>query len=1098
MLSAVYIKGFKTFARPVRMPLEGGLTVIVGPNGSGKSNITDAVLFALGEQSPGVLRAKAIGDLIFSGSETLKSSAMAEVTLVIDNESGMVSLPYNEVSITRRISRAGDTEYRINGARSRLADVRAVAGEAGLGRHSILRQGSVDAIVSGGPAACRLALEEAAGLGVYRRRRLSASRRLERSDAQLEKSRQLEAELENQLARIEEEAVAAREYRELESRYRKLSLAHLYRVATRDLDALRSRLESEKARVSGVAAREEELRGERTRLEPEIQAVETELGDREKNLEALENLSESLRAESLRAERSLLRLESVKSRETEQARTVLRLEEELRKVEDNLSDLEAHAGQIEKEYSDRLEDLGRREQAVAAIRKERAVAAERLARLTGNLERLRARWEVNAGRDEHVSKLGAEELGRISSSAEGLANEPVWNLREELDGLLESLGSLRKMAESSAADINRRKGALAAARGASEARIRSLRASGENGGSGTRLYQVVRALPGFEVAVEAALGEIGNGVLATDLDEGIKLLSETERIAVRLDAEGVEDERIPPGRPLLECVEIVDERYTEAVGRILAGVYVVDGPDVAPNNGHVAVTRRGLRLTRTFVSLAGSGGRFELQALLSNEERRLAALESGPGETLLRLQENVANAASGVERLSRESEALRSLTDRTRRVSALLAREALRRVEKAERDRGALVKQREQSGELEQEIQAAESALRDAESEAGSAGEKLADADSAAGSSREEFRQVELRRSRLRAAVAEAWSRRDRISRALRSRKTSPNESSDHLIRTTERSAQLSQTLAESLLSRRSKLRGSRTEAVERHRHLTGKQGLLASRSAELSGELARLRAETARLREKLEVTERSATEAVEELSSEWAASVEMAREESENAPTDLEAERARLARKIKRFGDVNLLALSQESHLRERHEFISAQRSDAEAATDELNRIIQQVDKEIEERFSLTFAGARNAFREMVPRMLGGASGDLELSEEGVEIGIRLGRRGHRPLNVLSGGERSLLALSFLFSIFLSRRGDEHRTFCVLDEAEAALDDVNLARFLSVVDSHRSSGQFMLVTHQKRTMAAADVLYGVTQDASGATAVVSKRLSGD
>ncbi len=1098
MLSAVYIKGFKTFARPVRMPLEGGLTVIVGPNGSGKSNITDAVLFALGEQSPGVLRARAIGDLIFSGSETLKSSATAEVTLVIDNESGMVSLPYSEVSITRRISRAGDTEYRINGARSRLADVRAVAGEAGLGRHSILRQGSVDSIVSGGPAACRLALEEAAGLGVYRRRRLSASRRLERSDSQLEKSRQLEAELENQLARIEEEAVAAREYRELESRYRKLSLAHLYRVATRDLDALRSRLESEEARVSEVSAREEELRGERTRLEPEIQAVEMELGDREKNLEALENLSESLRAQSLRAERSLLRLESVKSRETEQARTVLRLEEELRKVEGNLSDLEARAGQIEKEYSDRREELGHREQAAAAVRKERAAAAERLARLTGNLERLRARREVNAGSDEHVSALGEEELGRISSVAEDLADAPMSNLREELGELLESLGSLRKMAESSASDINRRKGALAAARGASEARIRSLRASGENGGSGTRLYQVVRALAGFEVAVEAALGEIGNGVLARDLDEGITLLSETERIAVRLDAEGVEDERTLPGRPLLQCVEIVDERYAEAVERILAGVYVVESPDVAPNNGHIAVTRRGLRLTRTFVSLASSGGRFELQSLLSNEERRLATLESGPGETLLRLQENVVNAAGGVERLSRESEALRSLTDRTRRVSALLAREALRRVEKTERERLALVRRREQSGELEQQIQTAESALRDAERETGSAGEKLAAADSEAGSSREEFRQVEMRRSRLRAAVAEARSRRDRISRALRSRKTNPNESADHLIQTTERSARLSQTLAESLLSRRSKLRGSRTEAVERHRHLTGKQGLLASRSAELSGELARLRAETARLRENLENMESSATEAVEELSSEWAASVEMAREESENAPADLEAERARLARKIKRFGDVNLLALSQESHLRERHEFISAQRYDAEAATDELNRIIQQVDKEIEERFLLTFAGARNAFREMVPRMLGGASGDLELSEEGVEIGIRLGRRGHRSLNVLSGGERSLLALSFLFSIFLSRRGDEHRTFCVLDEAEAALDDVNLARFLSVVDSHRSSGQFMLVTHQKRTMAAADVLYGVTQDASGATAVVSKRLSGD
>jgi chromosome segregation protein len=262
VLTAIYVKGFKTFARPVKMPLAGGVTAIVGPNGSGKSNITDAVLFALGEQRPGVLRAGVMSDLIFSGSERLPAAGAAEVTLVLDNASGEISLPYREVSVTRRISRTGETEYRINGTRARLQDVRAVAGEARIGRHSILRQGAVDAIVAGGAAACRLALEEAAGLGVFRRRRLSASRRLEKADDQLEKSRQLETELANQLRRIKNEAALAREYRQLESRYRELSLAHLYRVATRDMGELRRRLSDKKSRVAELAAGEEELRRE--------------------------------------------------------------------------------------------------------------------------------------------------------------------------------------------------------------------------------------------------------------------------------------------------------------------------------------------------------------------------------------------------------------------------------------------------------------------------------------------------------------------------------------------------------------------------------------------------------------------------------------------------------------------------------------------------------------------------------------------------------------------------------------------------------------------------------------------------------------------
>jgi chromosome segregation protein len=243
---------------------------------------------------------------------------------------------------------------------------------------------------------------------------------------------------------------------------------------------------------------------------------------------------------------------------------------------------------------------------------------------------------------------------------------------------------------------------------------------------------------------------------------------------------------------------------------------------------------------------------------------------------------------------------------------------------------------------------------------------------------------------------------------------------------------------------------------------------------------------------------EASSAEAGEEIQAEWGATLEAASLEAEKHPESTDRERHTLARRLKRFGDVNLLALSQERGLRERHEFVSAQRADAEAAAAELNRIIQLVDGEIESRFSETFGRVRDAFGEMVPRMLQGSSGVLDLSEEGVELGLRLGRKGWRPLRVLSGGERALLALSFLFSVFLSRPGGNAGAFCVLDEAEAALDDLNLARFLTVVDSHRAKGQYLLVTHQKRTMAAADVLYGVVQDASGATTVVSKRLQGE
>ncbi|MFL5456031.1 MAG: AAA family ATPase, partial [Myxococcales bacterium] len=409
MLSAIYIKGFKTFARPVRMPLEGGITSIVGPNGSGKSNITDAVLFALGEQSPAVLRAGAMGDVIFSGSETLPAASAAEVTLVLDNGEGRISLPYGEVSISRRISRAGETEYRINGSRARLADVRSIAGEIGLGRHSILRQGAVDSIVAGGAAACRLALEEAAGLGVFRRRRVSASRRLEKADAQLEKSRQLEAELEGQLRRIEQEAEAAREYRELEARYRELSLAHLYRIATRESDGLRQKSEEAVAQVGKLTEREREMREEERTVERRLRQLEDDLRKTDLMLEALEDGAEDLRTEALRADRTVLRIEAGRGGEGERRLAITRLETELDRVSRTVQGLQERSNELEAERAEKREASEEKRKAVARARERSASAELQRTKLSRELEGHRARIAALANQ-EPASVLPDDEL----------------------------------------------------------------------------------------------------------------------------------------------------------------------------------------------------------------------------------------------------------------------------------------------------------------------------------------------------------------------------------------------------------------------------------------------------------------------------------------------------------------------------------------------------------------------------------------------------------------------------------------------------------------------------------------------------------------
>ncbi|CAA9452890.1 MAG: Chromosome partition protein smc [uncultured Rubrobacteraceae bacterium] len=1120
VLSAVYIKGFKTFARPVRMPLTGGITAIVGPNGSGKSNITDAILFALGEGSPSLLRAGLMNDLIFSGADSLPPAGAAEVTLVMDNASGAISLPYEEVSLTRRISRGGETEYRINGARARLTDVRAVSGEAGLGRHSILRQGAVDAIVSGGAAACRNALEEAAGLGVFRRRRLAAARKLERAADRLESSSRLEAELSGQLRRIEVEAVAAREYREIEARYRQLSLAHLHRIVTRDLQQMRGRLAEIEEKVLALRARQESLDEERRRFAAEEKDLAGRLRLAEETIQGIENGSETLRIEALRAERVSLRLEGARDRGVDRSRLISRLQNELDEADSKVREMEGLIGGLKEEHSRRKEALASLEEHAAGLRARHAKVSQQRARLSADLGALRERRERLQGRLDAPDGLGDLELQRLGEMEEEVGSYSPEGLRIRGEALLGRLKKLRAAASERAAEANRRRGVLAALVGRTEAEIQALRTpeqAGETGGK--RLHEILRPHPGYEAAVEAALGDLARGVLVQSLDEGLKFLSANEtsgpaeRIVVRLDAEKVSRNGSRPGKPLLECVEVLDTSFADALQRLLGGAYVLEGaddttPNGVPKSGYdVAVTSDGLRFTRTSASRRAPDGDFARQTRLAEEERRLGTLKNRLGEELYDLRETASLASGQLGERNAEAEALASLASRTARAARLLASETVRRTRRTQATRERRATYETDLGAIEAQIQSAGERLHEVGEAERHTKEELDAAVSAVEPKYAEARETAGRLARTRTDLHGLRDHRARISRGISGLKNA--RTADETARRTllaRRAVEHARRLDDAARERLARLRLYRSEIARLQAESSRKRAGLAGEIGDVAGDLARSTSEATALAGELSRAEEAARAAEAEISEEWGATLEIARAATEALPetakSDSERERARLARKLKTFGDVNLLAISQEGTLRERYEFVSVQRADAEEAATEIERIIQGVDGEIEARFEATFREVRRAFSEMVPRMLDGAAGELEVSEEGVEIGLRLKRRGWRPLRVLSGGERSLLALSFLFSIFLGRFGVQAGAapgaFCMLDEAEAALDDLNLARFLAVVDSYRAHGQFLLVTHQKRTMAAADVLYGVSPDASGASVVVSKRLTGD
>jgi chromosome segregation protein len=909
------------------------------------------------------------------------------------------------------------------------------------------------------------------------------------------------------LHRIEAEAEAARRYRELEARYRELSLAHLYTIAIRKTGGAREHLADLERAADTLQGRQEALREKEERLGAEEKGLEERVGAVERTIRDLEEGSEALRVEALRAERALLRLESrVQEGVADRPRLISRLEDRLDEVASSISRLEEGVVGAEEERLRKKAIFERFEELVAQGRKKHSAAVERKAWLAGELGALRERRERVMSRlldDKYAMDEGDLEV--LGEMEEKLAACTTEGLRARGMAALGRLEELRSLADIRADEADRRRGVLASLIGRAEAEIRTLRTFGETG-EGRRLCEVLRPRPGYEGAVGAALEDLAGGVLVENLSEGIKFLSENrkERVVVRLDAERVPEVLTSPGKSLLDCVEILDPSYTEALRRLLGGICVLEEADHrAPENDYdVAVTHEGLHITRRSASRRGPYNNFVRPARLAEEEKRLEALKIGLGEGLYDLRETVSYIHERLDHISTEVQTLASLASRTARAVRILSYEAGRQKRRAKSTREQRGLNETELRSIEAEITATEDEFRSAQETEERAKEKLDANTLTAESAYIEAREASDWLVRTCDGLQDARERQAQISRRLAGLKDAAKTSEVSISRTylARRVVEHVRRLDGASRRRLIQLRHARSDAAKLQSRATERHAKLAREISEATGRLTKTLSEAALLRDEISRAEEAQKAAEGEIIEEWGASLEVARRavETLSQDIDVEYERTRLARTLNNFGDVNLLAISQEGQLRERYDFVATQRSDAEAAAAEVECIIQSIDKDIEARFETIFQKARQAFEEMVPRMMEGATGELWLSEEGVEIGLRLKRRGWRSLRVLSGGERSLLALSFLFSVFLGRFEDSLAPFCMLDEAEAALDDLNLARFLAVINSYRSEGQFLLVTHQKRTMAAADVLYGVTQDPSGATVVVSKHLTGE
>ena len=1047
-LKSITLKGFKSFPDRTKLDFGPGVSVIVGPNGSGKSNVTDAVLWAMGEQSPLAVRGQSMQDVIFGGGRGQASRQAAEVEIVIDNGDGGLPVGFSEIAIVRKLDRTGEGEYRLNGARCRLVDVIEMLSDTGLGKegHSIVSQGRVEAVVTSKPKDRRLLIEEAAGLGKHRKRRRRAQLKLERTQENLDRALDVEREARSRLRPLKRQAEAA----ELHARLERQTSEARWSLAREAVRARRAELaEAERA---ATAAHENQAA-----VEAELQTV---AAAREAAEEALAGRSEAREALSQRAyrargaaDRVAMRLEGVRGVQATIARRAEVLGAEVDRLEAAVG-MDAEGG-----------DEG---------------AGERIAALEAELERLEA--ERAASLEREVASL--EEQRVAAGAAVQETDAELASRREAVaaaDALAERARATRTEAERAVEGARRE----AATVGAQLAAVNQFLRTAAGPASASTLAADLQVDPGYELAVAAALGpRLGATVvdtfasaveaLANSGNEGASVIVAGRRVAS--DAPSAS----PAGQSGLEPL-LGHVRGSAAAATLLADAFVVDDIASLPADfTGTAVTKTG--------TVWFSGAR-ELRQVPTGGEDRVLAERNHRDELIAATERAAAGERDALAAAQSATEAV-SAADSAREAADRALREAQRtRDQAAEAERRAawLVQQRRESPDE------GPGAVRRAEV----LGELAAE------------RRLADQAARERAARAQRLAE----ARAVRDRDAALAPQAERLAGALQAAAAA---LAERVRALDTELAADREAAHK----LASDLRAHAQREAEVNARLRECGAAVTAAEVRAQQVRDGAAEAQHELDT-VASKLGLEPEPAEAPLPDEEREAleqriARLQRRREQLGPVNPLAQDEYAEALAHVEELETQRADLETALRELQALIADTDREIRERFEATFEAAARNFEEVVSHLFPGGRGRLRLVAEdtgprpvlgdaepqaedepeeepllGVEIELTPSGKSTKRLSLLSGGEKSLTALAFLFSVFLARPCP----FYILDEVEAALDDLNIDRFLSLVRRYAGRAQFIVVTHQKRTMEAADVLYGVSMGDDGVSKVVSRKL---
>lgn len=1149
-LKSLTLKGFKSFADTTVLEMEPGVTVVVGPNGSGKSNVVDAIAWVLGAQAPSAVRSQKMEDVIFSGTSKRSALGRAEVMLTLDNSAGLLPLDFTEVTVSRTLFRNGDSEYAINGVECRLLDVQELLSDAGVGRqqHVIISQGQIDAVLTARAEDRRAIIEEAAGVLKFRKRKEKAERRLEATEANLLRVQDLIREVRRQLRPLERQAEAARRHGEVTAELRALRMF----LSGREVASLRARLTMLSADKTRQATADADLRRSLAALDTEVLAAEAELsasGD--------SGLSDELmRVESLRERArgiAALVAERRRSMERDQGQMIAddvvaaieadaaRMRDELAEVERGLGIAESEDGALAAEESsfERERNEHGLLQGIAATE-----AATSAAEVRGELRTLRNAVETGAGEaqklerqaddlDRRVTELASREqvLHADLAAAETTVGEGRAHVvestarRDRAEAAVDDAHRAHGAAERDAARTDARVEHLEAAVALAKARAGADALAGQPGMVGV-LLDLVEIDPGWDGAVRAALGEAVSAVVVADetaARSAVDVLRGGARTASLLPLSSrVQSVQLPPGViPVRTRVRAADAKVSALLDDLLSQIAVVESTDDAArllSTGGVvaAVTREGDRFSRTGWTLgaADDAGSAELLDAARRSATTASAALASAAETLAEAQREQNEARAALARAVEESERrARQLEQVSEQLTAVvndrraLATESTLARESAEAVRARLSDTSARVSALEAILPGLEEAEAAEVEAARVQSETRAAIDAKAAHLTMRRRDLDVRRAGLAERRQFLRSRLEEADARLAADENARREAAERRrtltasIAAVERIAAVVDGHRLSIDARLSVLQEARRRQSDEVRAVAARLDTARRSRHETERELETLREQVRRV----DVEEAESRMRLEAAVETIRRDLEVEPEEAERAPMPdvpdgtTHADRMRaLERDLRLMGPINPLALQEFEELQQRHQFLEDQLNDVRTSRRELSQVIAAIDTEIQTVFASAFDDVSRNFNDLFQLLFPGGRGKLVLTNPGdmlntgIEVEATPPGKNLKKLSLLSGGERSLTALAFLFSVFRSRPSP----FYVMDEVEAALDDPNLHRFLGLVAEFRRDAQLIIVSHQKRTMEAADLLMGVSMQPGGSSKVIVERAS--